>query len=97
HGGAGISDRGSVPNLAGQKAPYLEAQLQAFKTGGWADAIPALLRNGDWDYAQFDTRQQRRETLNQAPCLACHQPLAAKSHVFTLDELTRHAQRQATR
>lgn len=222
HGRAGISERGSVPNLAGQKAPYLVAQLQAFQRGdrkhevmaaiaaqlgaddmrwladhwsrlppaasapagagvvpvasrmgwpagfpqgferyrqvvegdavtqrwanraaldaaaagrplpegavivvshhrleaqpgggtapglarsydtmerraGWGAAVPALLRNGDWDYAQFDARQQRRDGLNQAACLACHQPQAQRSHVFTLDELARHARAAAPR
>jgi cytochrome c553 len=220
HGLAGISERGSVPNLAGQKAPYLVAQLEAFRRGdrkhdvmaaiaaqlggqdmrllaehwsrlplaasapagegavpvasrmawpagfpqgferyasavagdaltqrwanraaldaaaqgqalpegavivvshhrleaqpgggsapgpalsydtmerraGWGAAVPTLLRNGDWDYAQFDARQQRRSALNQAACLACHQPLAARSHVFTLHELAAHARAAA--
>jgi cytochrome c553 len=222
HGRAGISDRGTVPNLAGQKAPYLVAQLQAFRRGdrkhavmaaiaaqlseqdmqvladhwarlpadpgpgagagvtpvrsrtdwpaafpqgferyryavdgesvvqGWANRlaleaaaqgrplpdgsiivvshhrlqtqadghlaagpalaydtmqlragsgakVPQLLRNGDWDYAQFDAQTQRRDGLNQAACLACHQPLAARSHVFTSDALTRHAREAALR
>lgn len=222
HGRAGVSERGSVPNLAGQKAPYLVAQLEAFQSGtrkhdvmaaiaaqlgaqdiralaehwarqppaatppagegvvpvhsrmvwpagfpqgferygsaaqgavvaqrwanraaleaasqgrplpegavivvshhrlevqpgggmapgaaqsydtmerraGWGAAVPSLLRNGDWDYAQFDARQQRRDGLNQAAGLACHQPLAARSHVFTLQELAQHARAAAPR
>jgi cytochrome c553 len=54
---------------------------------GWADAIPALLRNGNWDFAVFDAQRVRNDRLNQAQCLACHRPQAANSHVFTLAEL----------
>jgi hypothetical protein len=54
---------------------------------GWGAAIPALLRNGDWDFAVFDAQRVRNDGLNQAQCLACHRPQAANSHVFTLAEL----------
>ncbi|WP_288497361.1 cytochrome c [uncultured Erwinia sp.] len=33
HGPGGISQSPQWPNLAGQKAPYLESQLQAFRAG----------------------------------------------------------------
>jgi len=56
---------------------------------GWGDAAPALLRNGNWRYALFDTKQQRREDFNYARCLACHKPAADKSFVFTLDALAK--------
>jgi cytochrome c553 len=72
---------------AGPVRSYDTMEMRA----GWGAAVPSLLRNGDWDYAQFNAQQQRVDTLNQAACLACHQPLAAKSHVFTLDELVQHA------
>ena len=54
---------------------------------GWGDALPPLLRNGDWDYALFSADGQRRDSLNQASCLACHRPLADRSFVFTLEAL----------
>jgi cytochrome c553 len=54
---------------------------------GWGAAIPALLRNGDWDYAVFNAQRARNDGLNQAQCLACHHAQAANSHVFTLAEL----------
>ena len=54
---------------------------------GWGNAIPVLLRNGDWDYALFAPDGTRRDQLNQAPCLACHKPREADSYVFTLDKL----------
>jgi cytochrome c553 len=55
--------------------------------GGWGASVPALLRNGDWDYALFGPDRLRTAGLNQAACLACHQPLAASSHVFTIERL----------
>lgn len=33
HGANGVSVSPDIPNLAGQKAPYLKAQLEAFRTG----------------------------------------------------------------
>jgi cytochrome c553 len=33
HGADGIGISAEIPNLAGQKAPYLQAQLRAFKSG----------------------------------------------------------------
>ena len=56
---------------------------------GWGEATPALLRNGDWRYALFDAKRQRRDEVNYARCLACHKPVADKSFVFTLDELAK--------
>jgi Cytochrome P460 len=78
---------------AGPARSYDTMELRA----GWGAGVPQPLRNGDWDYAQFDAGQQRRDGLNQAACLACHQPLAARSHVFTWDDLARHAARAPPR
>ena len=58
---------------------------------GWGAELPLLLRNGDWDYAMFGADRARRDTLNQAPCLACHKPLAADSFVFTIKALRERA------
>ncbi len=41
HGGNGISAIPLYPNLAGQKAPYLEKQMKAFRDGGRADPVMA--------------------------------------------------------
>ena len=59
--------------------------------GGWGDAVPELLRNGDWRYALFDGDKHRREGFNYARCLACHKPAVAASYVFTLEALARSA------
>jgi cytochrome c553 len=58
---------------------------------GWGAAVPALLRNANWDYALFNAERARNERLNQAPCLACHQPQASNSFVFSLPALRAHA------
>jgi len=75
--------------VAGAVRAYAGMASQA----GWGAGVPALLRNGDWDYALFDAQGTRREGLNQADCLACHQPKAADSFVFTWSALRRAAQR----
>lgn len=78
-----------VANLAGTRdvTSYAAMELRA----GRGAELPALLRNGDWDYALFDADRVRRDTLNQAPCLACHKPLAADSFVFTIKALRERA------
>ena len=60
----------------------------AMGTGaGWGDAIPAALRNGNWNYGVF-TLDQKHRPINQAECLGCHKPLDAASYVFTLKQLS---------
>lgn len=77
---------------AGATAPGAPTSYAAMEArAGWGAAIPALLRNGNWDYALFDARRARNERLNQAQCLACHRPRAADSFVFTLAELRERA------
>jgi len=60
----------------------------AMGTGaGWGDAIPAPLRNGNWNYGVF-TLDKKHRPINQAECLGCHQPLSKESYVFTLKQLS---------
>ena len=51
HGPAGISPAANIPNLAGQKAGYLEAQLKAFKAKSRTNAFmnPIAAQLGDDD------------------------------------------------
>ena len=77
------------PSAGAPPSGYAAMETRA----GWGEAIPALLRNGNWDYAAFDAQRVRNDRLNQAPCLACHRPQAANSHVFTLAELRAAATR----
>jgi cytochrome c553 len=79
---------------AGATAPGAPTSYAAMASrAGWGEAIPALLRNGNWDYALFDAARARNDRLNQAPCLACHRPRAADSFVFTIGELRERAAR----
>jgi cytochrome c553 len=76
-------------NATGAATSYAAMASQA----GWGDAVPALLRNGNWDYALFDAGHVRNDGLNQAQCLACHRPKEADSFVFTLAALRERARR----
>ncbi len=58
---------------------------------GWGKGFPQELRNGDWNYAVFNTDQSPRPGFNQAKCLACHKPLDKVSYVFTLEPLAAKA------
>jgi cytochrome c553 len=58
---------------------------------GWGDAMPALLRNGNWQYGLFNAKGEPRIRDLQPRCLACHQPQAAQSFVFTLPALRKAA------
>lgn len=62
---------------------------------GWGERIPALLRNGDWQFGAFAPERGAQRLKNQATCLACHKPQAAKSFLFTYDELAAHAKTSA--
>jgi cytochrome c553 len=53
---------------------------------GWGDAIPGMLRNGNWNYAVF-TLDKKPRAINQAECFACHKPHDKESFLFTLKEL----------
>jgi cytochrome c553 len=89
-----VVNRRLVPDDKGQptKGPVNSYSAMASRAG-WGAAVPALLRNGNWDYAAFNAQGVRNDKLNQAQCLACHKPIAADSHVFTLKTLREHAQR----
>ena len=78
-------------DASGAAASYAAMAAQA----GWGERVPALLRNGNWDFALFDAAHVRNERLNQAPCLACHRPQAPNSFVFTLPALRARAQQPA--
>jgi cytochrome c553 len=82
-----------VANLANPRDVSSYAGMQS--RAGWGADVPVLLRNDDWDYAMFGADRARRDTLNQAPCLACHKPQAADSFIFTIKALRARAARPA--
>jgi cytochrome c553 len=83
-----VLDAEGRPN-AGKLLSYAGMETRA----GWGDDVPTLLRNGDWDYALFSAMGARRDTINEAACLACHKPIAADSYVFTIKALRAAATR----
>lgn len=58
------------------------------KQDGWGEAVPELLRNGNWRYSGFDAEGEHRAATNEAPCLACHVPLTETDYTFTYEALT---------
>src|SRR6266851_3807991 len=80
HGASGVSVSDTIPNLAAQRAGYLEAQLKALKDG--TDMLPNVV----WINATVTTEKQHRPGVNQAECFACHKPLDSTSYVFTLKQ-----------
>lgn len=54
---------------------------------GWGDAVPAMLRNGNWNYAAFRPDKQPIAAANLAECFACHKPQEKASFAFTLPQL----------
>ena len=90
---------GSVILVVNRPAPAAGATTPGTPRGyaamesraGWGATVPALIRNGNWDYAVFDAARVRNEGLNQALCLACHRPQSAGSYVFTIAELRERA------
>jgi cytochrome c553 len=86
------AQRKPVPDSNGRAVAAEVMSYAAMESrGGWGAAVPVLLRNGDWDYALFGPDRVRIAGLSQAACLACHKPLAASSHVFTIKPLREFA------
>jgi cytochrome c553 len=84
---------GSIIVVANRDASGAATGYAAMATqAGWGETVPALLRNGNWDYAVFDAAHVRNARLNQAQCLACHRAQAQNSFVFTLPALRTRAQ-----
>lgn len=77
--------------VAGPLRAYAGMESRA----GWGAAVPAPLRNADWHYASFGADRAAAAAMNQLPCLACHQPAAQDSYVFTLKTLREAASRAA--
>ena len=77
--------------LSDANGHYQAGALQAYSvmasSKGWGDDIPALLRNGNWNYGLFGANGEARIADLQPRCLACHKPKAGDSYVFTLGDL----------
>ena len=77
--------------VMGSDGFYVANKLVAYTAmesgADWGNAIPDMLRNGNWNYAVFTADKQQRAGVNQAECLACHKPLSDASYAFTLKQL----------
>lgn len=74
--------------VAGERAAFTAMEKQP----SWGDAVPAILRNGDWRYAVFSVEGKHRAGLNEGPCLACHKPLTESDYTFTYETLREFAE-----
>jgi cytochrome c553 len=77
--------------VTGEDGFYVAAEHTGFtamaREAGWGEAVPALLRNENWNYAVMRADGTVNAGANQAACLACHVPHQETSYLFTLDEL----------
>jgi cytochrome c553 len=65
----------------------LVSQTVMERGDGWGKAIPAMLRNEDWNYAVFQASGAPRPGINLAECLACHKAQDEVNFLFTMKEL----------
>jgi len=56
------------------------------KRKGWGEAIPADIRNADWDYAAFKADGSANAEVKLEPCFTCH--LTRKDRDFTFTTFT---------
>ncbi|HEX2114137.1 MAG TPA: cytochrome P460 family protein [Alphaproteobacteria bacterium] len=47
------------------------------KRRGWGTEYPENIRNGEWEYAVFQTNGSLNTGANLQPCMQCHKPRAA--------------------
>ena len=82
------SDRKPVKDGRGRfvKGELVSIQVMEKRTG-WGAAYDAEVRNGDWDYAQFDPDGTLHQPADAAPCLGCHRKMARQDFVFSLPQL----------
>lgn len=88
------ADRKPVAGAGGFYAPDRLLGYAVMGTGaGWGKDFPEMLRNGDWNYAQFNPDMKLRAGANQADCLACHKPLDKANYLFSNEPLMTAAKR----
>jgi cytochrome c553 len=82
----------AVPDANGQpSAGELRTYVGMESRAGWGEALPALLRNGNWHYGQWTPKLTSRLGGQHAQCLACHKPLEAASFLFSAAQFRRAA------
>jgi Cytochrome P460 len=87
------ADGQPVLGADGRLVPDKALSYSAMESGrGWGHDVPALLRNGNWNYGLFNADGSSRIGDLHSRCLACHKPKEQDSFVFTLKELQAKAQ-----
>jgi cytochrome c553 len=69
--------------MAGEVVSYSAMESRT----GFGAGLPQLLKNGDWQYALFDAKHERRDKQNYALCFGCHKAVETDSFVFTAKKL----------
>jgi plastocyanin len=57
------------------------------KRAGWGTEYPTELRNGDWEYAVFNSAGVLNEKANYKGCFECHKPHEKQDFVISLAAL----------
>jgi Cytochrome P460 len=52
------------------------------KRSGWGTEYADTIRNGEWEYAVFETNGSLRTSANVQPCMQCHKPRVADDYTF---------------
>lgn len=70
---------------------FVKGDLIAFtvmeKRAGWGAEYPAEWRNGEWEYAAFNTAGVLNEKANYKACFECHKPHEKMDYVISLAAL----------
>ena len=86
---AAKTDDKGVP-VKGADGNFVKANIVGYavmeKRAGWGAAIPAVWRNGDWDYAAFtaDKTPNQKANANTKACFDCHLPHTGQDFVISL-------------
>jgi len=82
------SDGNPVKGPDGHFVPKDPVSFNAMaREAGWGDAIPALLRDENWNFGTFKA-DRTSNAGSQATCLGCHRGQAGASYLFSHKELT---------
>ena len=54
---------------------------------GWGAKYPEAIRNGNWEYAAFNTEGSIAADIDPIACVACHSPLGRTNFLFSYDHL----------
>ena len=68
------------------KGELVSIQVMEKRTG-WGSEYSEGLRNGDWDYAQFDPDGRLNHPADTTVCLGCHRKMANQDFVFSFPQL----------